>query len=52
MPARDDEIGTITPGKRADFVALDADPFEVGAEGLRDIGVVATVLGGRHQPVR
>ena len=47
----DDEIGSITPGKRADFVALDADPFEVGAAGLRDIGVIGTVLGGRHHPV-
>lgn len=45
------EVGSITPGKRADFVALDADPFEVGAAGLRDIGVLGTVLGGRHHPV-
>lgn len=47
----DDEIGSITPGKRADLVALDADPFAVGAAGLRDIGVLGTVLGGRHHPV-
>lgn len=47
----DHEIGSITPGKRADLVALDADPFEVGAEGLRDIGVVGTVLGGSHHAV-
>jgi len=47
----DDEIGSITPGKRADFVALDADPFAVGAEGLREIAVLGTVLGGTHQPV-
>ena len=45
------EIGSISPGKRADFVALDHDPFEVGAEGLRDIGVVGTVLGGQHHSV-
>ena len=47
----DHEIGSITPGKRADFVALDADPFVVGAEGLRDIGVLGTVLAGEHHPV-
>ena len=47
----DDEIGSITPGKRADLVALDADPFAVGAAGLRDIGVLGTVLGGQHHPV-
>jgi len=47
----DDEIGSIAPGKRADFVALDADPFEVGAEGLRDINVRGTVVGGEHHPV-
>ncbi|MDW3220751.1 MAG: amidohydrolase [Acidimicrobiales bacterium] len=47
----DDEIGSISVGKRADLVALDADPYEVGAGGLRDIGVVGTVLGGDHHPV-
>lgn len=46
----EDEIGSITPGKRADFVVLDADPFDVGAAGLRDIGVRGTVLGGVHHP--
>jgi len=47
----DDEIGSITAGKRADFVALDADPFEAGAEGLRDIQVVGTMVGGLHHLV-
>jgi predicted amidohydrolase YtcJ len=47
----DHEVGSITPGKRADFVALDADPFEVGATRLRDIGVLGTVLSGQHHPV-
>ncbi len=46
----DDEIGSITPGKRADFAVLDADPVDVGAGGLRDIGVHGTVLGGVHHP--
>jgi predicted amidohydrolase YtcJ len=47
----DHEIGSITPGKRADLVALDTDPFVAGAEGLRDINVLSTVLGGEHHPV-
>ncbi len=41
------EIGTLRAGKRADLVALDADPWEVGPEGLADIGVVGTVFEGR-----
>ncbi|MDG2028603.1 MAG: amidohydrolase [Acidimicrobiales bacterium] len=45
------EVGSITPGKRADLVVLDADPHDVGASGLRGLGVVATVLGGEHHPV-
>lgn len=47
----EDEIGTITPGKRADLVVLDADPFDVGAARLRDIRVVGTVLGGEHHEI-
>lgn len=43
----DAEVGSIEVGKRADFAILDQDPFEVGAEGLRDIKVKGTVLGGR-----
>ena len=43
----DSEIGSIETGKRADFAVLDSDPVEVGAEGLRDVKVLGTVLGGR-----
>ena len=46
----DGEIGSIEVGKRADFAVLEADPYEVGGEGLKDITVWGTVLGGRAFP--
>ena len=42
----DHEIGSIEAGKLADFVALADDPTEVDPMALKDIDVVATVLGG------
>lgn len=38
--------GTITPGKLADFVVVDRDPFGIDPSGLRDIKVLSTYLGG------
>ena len=44
--------GTLVPGRYADLVVLDRDPFECGPDELRDVQVVATMLGGRwtHNP--
>ncbi len=39
--------GSLTPGKLADFVLLDADPIRQDPDALQEIGVVATYLGGR-----
>jgi len=41
------ETGSLRAGKKADFVLLDRDPYQVGAPGLRDIKVVATVYEGQ-----
>ena len=40
-------VGSIEPGKYADFAVLADDPLEVEPETLKDIGVAGTVLGGR-----
>lgn len=39
--------GSLTPGKLADFVLLDADPVKQDPEAMQEINVVATYLGGR-----
>jgi predicted amidohydrolase YtcJ len=44
--------GTLVPGRYADLVVLDRDPFDCEPEELREVQVVATMLGGRwtHNP--
>lgn len=44
---RDHQIGSIEPGKLADFAVLDADPYDADPIAIRDIQVRATVLGGK-----
>jgi predicted amidohydrolase YtcJ len=39
--------GTLVPGRLADLVVLDRDPFACEPEELREVQVVATMLGGR-----
>ena len=46
----DHEIGSLEPGKRADFAILEEDPLAVEAMHIRDIDVWGTVLGGQVQP--
>jgi predicted amidohydrolase YtcJ len=48
----EEEIGSIRPGKRADFTVLGADPHEVEPEAIRDIPIWGTVLDGRPHPIR
>ncbi len=45
------EIGSIEPGKRADFTVLERDPHEVDPHELEDIEVSGTVLDGVPRPL-
>ena len=45
-------IGTIRAGKKADFTILEQDPYEVGAENLREIPIWGTVFEGRPFPIK
>ncbi|CTQ58528.1 amidohydrolase [Roseibium album] len=45
------ELGSITPGKFANFTILETDPFEVEADAIKDIGIWGTVLEGEIFPV-
>jgi predicted amidohydrolase YtcJ len=40
------EVGSIVAGKLADFCVLADDPFELGADGLKDVRVAGTVFEG------
>jgi len=48
----EDEIGSIRPGKQADFTVLEQDPHAVDPRKLRDIGIWGTVFEGRPRPLR
>ena len=43
---RETEIGSLAPGKRADFTVLDRNPLHVDPEQITGIQVLATVVDG------
>lgn len=47
----EDRIGSIEVGKDANFVVLDASPYRVSPESIKDIRVEATVFQGKVFPV-
>ena len=52
MLGLEDEIGSLRFGKKADFTILEADPYDVGAQGLRDIPIWGTVFEGQKFPIK
>ncbi|MEM7460417.1 MAG: amidohydrolase [Pseudomonadota bacterium] len=47
----EDEIGSLAPGKLADFTILDANPLETPATDWPDIAVWGVVIGGEKRPL-
>jgi len=43
---REVDLGSLEPGKLADFAVLSADPTAIAPEGLATVEVLATVVGG------
>ncbi len=48
---REDTLGSIAPGKVANFTVLEQDPFGVAPEALKDIPIWGTVFEGRLFPI-
>ncbi|MEK8052716.1 amidohydrolase family protein [Ideonella sp. DXS22W] len=46
----DDKVGSLEPGKLADFTVLERDPHDVKPAAVKDIPIWGTVLGGRVFP--
>ena len=43
---KEDEVGTLAVGRRADFLVLDRDPLAAPPAELRETRVLRTVIGG------
>ena len=47
----ENKTGSLRAGKKADFAVLDADPYHVGVDGLKNIVIEATVFEGEVFPI-
>ncbi|MGC4043717.1 MAG: amidohydrolase [Armatimonas sp.] len=47
---REDTLGTLAPGKYADFVVLDKDPTNLSAVEIRNLKIEAVFVGGEQCP--
>ncbi len=43
----EEDAGSLEVGKLADFVVLDRNPLEIDPDQIKDVRVLATMLGGR-----
>lgn len=48
---KEDELGSIAPGKIANFTVLDTDPYKVKPLALKDVPIWGTVFEGRLFPL-
>ncbi|MEA2577710.1 MAG: hypothetical protein QOD78_1298 [Chloroflexota bacterium] len=48
----EDRVGTLEPGKAADFVVLADNPLRVSPETVADIPILATIVGGNNTYAR
>jgi len=42
----DSEVGSLAAGKKADFIALDADPFEIETDAMKDLPIAGRAFEG------
>jgi predicted amidohydrolase YtcJ len=49
MLFREDEVGSLEPGKLADVIVLSANPLDVELDDLKDISVWMTMIGGETE---
>lgn len=43
----DSEVGSLAAGKKADFIALDSDPFEVETDAMKELPIAGRAFEGR-----
>ncbi len=46
---REQEVGSLRPGKYADLIVISDDPATIEADALKDVRVLATMVGGRFE---